>query len=1556
MAETKNTFLKGRMNQDLDSRILPNGEYREAINLLISRSEGSTVGEFENVLGNTPYTLADTETRVIGHVIDETNNLVYLFSTSWASASGERAPTDATCTIIQFDLANPTIPTILVSGYWLNFNYSFPIYGKNIMQDLLFWTDNLNQPRRINIITARNSASAYSTESQISVAKYYPYDALIPMERVTAIVAAQGGGNTTTKITLTTAQPNIRVGDVVTDNNKTSFSTLEIDNDTPVVKVVKIRYDSVNGPTVFDVAPAIGNGGGTAGALSTGLKIDFSRTSMENRSDQYLSNYSTQTIGAILVAGSNAANTKIRINAGDPSLGGVPRVGDIVRITAPTNNINNIPNPTNPNALYQFNLRISELNVFDVDNPLGSTGRWTITLDSDATVNGGLTGFTVGDTIDISLNSTFDSTFPGDTKVLEDKFVRFSYRFRYNDNEYSLIAPFSQAMFIPKQYGEFGLGQIDEKSQRSGSSTVPGRNNYYQDEVDAYTSTILQWFENDIDTVGLKIPIPTNIASLQTIYNVKEIDILYRESDGLAIKVLDTIDVDTISATQTSTVSYDDFINGLIDKVFYDYSYTSNKPYKTLATSQTTRVYDKVPVKALAQEMVGNRIVYGNFLQRQNPPESINYTVSVTNRDAQASDFSTQYPFQNIKQNRTYQVGFVLSDYYGRQSDVILSSQDNSETSLGSSIYLPYRTANDAVTYPVIDWLGQNLALTIEEAIGSNTSIGIYQEQGHVTNFTVTNQGGGTYEKITYVTSGGTGTGCTVRVGELFGGPPGKVLSVTIVTAGSGYVLGDVLTIGAGGAQITLGAVGIANPMGWYSYKVVVKQQEQEYYNVYLPGFVNGLPVQNERVTNITRPVTGVTTLEQLDTQRNKIAFSTILGDNLNKIPRNLKEVGPTDEEFNSDEIFYVRVNNTNSTSATNSRNSQFYPGNLSQNVLNLSTVRETQLAAVPFVAFNDGNPSTGLQGEYDSVLGITNQGFQPLGSQDATDIVANTPTGSIPWGDVSSVESFYGADQNPFIMKFSTVGSNNNNIGAIVGGASESPVTFAMRPMLSVVETKPVESLLDIFWESTMCGKLEVLNSYIDTSVNNIIATNIDSGSFDEDTASLASVGAAISFINGSGADAANIVAVSITKVVSQNDPTIPLTIADYFTVLLTGAAGSGTAAQIQTAKTFWYSVNSNNIPSSDVYIFDLRVSTVGNGTVNAPQFTDDLPACFTLTLGNKPPIIYSNSSFTTDISTPAVVFAIPNPEVIDTNIVQLYALNGSVDETVEDGTENRTKEIIWSITAVTPPANASDFAINSSGLITTNTTLTNEQAYTIFVKAQDVNATGTNSEQALVTIGFTAGTANAPKIIATGTGIASSGQKNAVKGQVAEFAWINSNTYTGSAVGNPFASAPTFVYNAQRIYNITSGTKPNGCPLDPADPLVGNGIGRADLFQGTIEIQPKIFNVNAENADATILFTIQYRTYDLVTGARGSWENINSVAAGVGYATWSSTQSQQQISHSTAVANQQTSFKYKFDELGEYRVITAALTGDATVGQFTVDFKDGTYAGVSALNPCTP
>ena len=42
----------------------------------------------------------------------------------------------------------------LVTGNFLNFNQSFPVIGINLVEDLLFFTDNLNQPRKINISLA----------------------------------------------------------------------------------------------------------------------------------------------------------------------------------------------------------------------------------------------------------------------------------------------------------------------------------------------------------------------------------------------------------------------------------------------------------------------------------------------------------------------------------------------------------------------------------------------------------------------------------------------------------------------------------------------------------------------------------------------------------------------------------------------------------------------------------------------------------------------------------------------------------------------------------------------------------------------------------------------------------------------------------------------------------------------------------------------------------------------------------------------------------------------------------------------------------------------------------------------------------------------------------------------------------------------------------------------------------------------------------------------------------------------------------------------------------
>ena len=58
MPELKNSFTAGRMNKDLDERIIPSTEYREALNIGVATSESSDVGAAQNILGNVKLSCA----------------------------------------------------------------------------------------------------------------------------------------------------------------------------------------------------------------------------------------------------------------------------------------------------------------------------------------------------------------------------------------------------------------------------------------------------------------------------------------------------------------------------------------------------------------------------------------------------------------------------------------------------------------------------------------------------------------------------------------------------------------------------------------------------------------------------------------------------------------------------------------------------------------------------------------------------------------------------------------------------------------------------------------------------------------------------------------------------------------------------------------------------------------------------------------------------------------------------------------------------------------------------------------------------------------------------------------------------------------------------------------------------------------------------------------------------------------------------------------------------------------------------------------------------------
>ena len=48
------------MNKDLDDRLIPNGEYRDANNISVGKSEDDDIGALENILGNTLVQVSNT--------------------------------------------------------------------------------------------------------------------------------------------------------------------------------------------------------------------------------------------------------------------------------------------------------------------------------------------------------------------------------------------------------------------------------------------------------------------------------------------------------------------------------------------------------------------------------------------------------------------------------------------------------------------------------------------------------------------------------------------------------------------------------------------------------------------------------------------------------------------------------------------------------------------------------------------------------------------------------------------------------------------------------------------------------------------------------------------------------------------------------------------------------------------------------------------------------------------------------------------------------------------------------------------------------------------------------------------------------------------------------------------------------------------------------------------------------------------------------------------------------------------------------------------------------
>ena len=235
---------------------------------------------------------------------------------------------------------------------------------------------------------------------------------------------------------------------------------------------------------------------------------------------------------------------------------------------------------------------------------------------------------------------------------IEDKFVYFSYRYKYIDNEYSSMSPLSAVAFDPK-----------ELSIDSDTGENKGMLNKFN-QVEVVFETGNQF--------------------------VKEIQLLVWESRTLNVKIVETINKDELSIPDDST---------------YGFFFMNNKTYAALPSDQVTRLFDNVPLKALAQDIIGSRLIMGNYTQFNDLVLSngdfidINFNVDFLGEPVTAD------PKQTWRSDRDYELGIAYLDDYGRMTTVLTpvdgtSTQSISGNNQSNSVYIPpanSHTANSLV-------------------------------------------------------------------------------------------------------------------------------------------------------------------------------------------------------------------------------------------------------------------------------------------------------------------------------------------------------------------------------------------------------------------------------------------------------------------------------------------------------------------------------------------------------------------------------------------------------------------------------------------------------------------------------------------------------------------------------------------------------------------------------------------------------------------------------------------------------------------------------------------
>ena len=692
MPEIKNTFTGGKMNKDLDERLVPKGEYRDAMNIQVrttnSEDGAGNAGTVQNIPGNKkvgesyysePYVNIDTDpnkTTVIGSVADEKRNRAYFLIAGPRLDSMLLIPDQISSekvfidTIMEIDTGTgvdtPQAYPVVVDRWCvvdtisnvfgsndqpagvfqqitvadgskyrvgmsfepintngindslnlnqlnsnmeagnvnyiqditdnvltlrdpmvvnfndnnaiifraprvLNFNNDTRITGINIIDDMLFWTDNQSEPKKINITRCKEGSrqsgsqvlsSDWLNQTQLRLKNPTDPDELLPW--------------------LTYDND----GDGVVDADEIGLETSlasSINNDLREEHITVIRKAPTYAPTL-EMSDTIRDGV----VVLEGYYFNFTIAGSDNGNIVSGDNIS--------IAGEN--------NGGDfpASLGWVE--GDIIRWKEETIGgegafiSGKILSYDQLTGDISFTIVSLSDNLITPNPDVGGTGYWTARIEERK-------------------------------PLFELKFVRFGCRYKYEDGEYSSFGPWSEIAFLPGRFDYnhrkgYNLGMVNNLRELTIKNFIPHQSTRGGDVV--------------------------------------AVDILYKTTESPNVYVVKTV-------TRGKDPEWDLFVPGdfSTNMLTGELRITSEMIHKSLEKNQLLRSWDNVPRVAKAQEAAANRIIYANYIQGYDIKDSVSI-----HQTHLANEIQDNKARKSIKSIREYRFGMVFGDYYGRETPVI---------------------------------------------------------------------------------------------------------------------------------------------------------------------------------------------------------------------------------------------------------------------------------------------------------------------------------------------------------------------------------------------------------------------------------------------------------------------------------------------------------------------------------------------------------------------------------------------------------------------------------------------------------------------------------------------------------------------------------------------------------------------------------------------------------------------------------------------------------------------------------------------------------------------